>query len=69
MWAKGKLVSKSYHHRLAGGVGVRQSIRLGVRRNLPEMLVQAVSLCHMAHLVCHASVLPRITIFTAHLGS
>jgi hypothetical protein len=41
-WGMGRLVLMNYLHRLGGDVGGKQSIRLGGRRILPEMLVFAV---------------------------
>ena len=36
MWEMGRLVLMNFLHRLGGGVGGTQSIRLGGRRSLPK---------------------------------
>jgi hypothetical protein len=41
-WGMGRLVLMNYLHRLGGGVGGKQSIRLIGRRSLPEISVIAV---------------------------
>ena len=41
-WGMDRLVLMNYLHHLGGDVGVKQSTRLGGRRNLPGMLVFAV---------------------------
>jgi hypothetical protein len=41
-WGRGRIVLMSYFHRPGEDGGVKQSIRLGERRILPDMLIIAV---------------------------
>ena len=62
----GRLVLMSYLRHLGGGVGGTQSIRLGGRRSLPELLVFAVFTNRNTYFVYQESVniLDRVNALT-----